>query len=107
MNVGYEVIFSTEAAEDLERLFDHILDRELHSATGDIAVAERALTAIRNACQLLSHSPFSCRKAAGSPFLRELIIAFGGSGFVALFEIRDARTVIVGAVRHQMESDYH
>ena len=27
----YEVIFSQEAAEDLERLFDHILERELAS----------------------------------------------------------------------------
>ena len=55
----------------------------------------------------MQHSPFSCRKAASSPFLRELIISFGGSGYVALFEIRDASTVIVGAIRHQLESDFH
>lgn len=103
----YQVIFSPEAAEDLERLFDHILERELNSPSGDLDVATRALQSIQHACQLLEHSPFSCRKAADSPFLRELVIAFGGSGFVALFEIRDSRTVIVGAVRHQRESDYH
>ena len=28
----YQVVFSPEAAEDLERLFDHILERELASA---------------------------------------------------------------------------
>ena len=88
-------------------MFDHILDRELNSATGDLDMADRALMAIRNACQLLTHSPFSCRKVAESPFHRELIIAFGSSGFVAMFEIRDAHTVIVGAVRHQRERDYH
>ena len=105
--MSYQVIFSAEAAEDLERLFDHILDRELNSATGDPDIAERALSAIRGACQLLTHSPFSCRKLTESPFHRELIIAFGSSGFVAMFEIRDAHTVMVGAVRHQRESDYH
>ena len=103
----YEVIFSQEAAEDLERLFDHILERELASPSGDLDIAARAIDAIRNACTLLQHSPFSCRKVGPSTFLRELIISFGGSGYVALFEIRNANTVIIGAVRHQLESDYH
>jgi plasmid stabilization system protein ParE len=103
----YEVIFSREAAQDLERLFDHILERELRSPTGDLGIAERAIEAIRHACQLLEHSPFSCRKAGASAFLRELIIPFGGSGYVAMFEVRDSRHVIVGAVRHQREDDYH
>ena len=40
-------------------------------------------------------------------FLRELIIVFGASGYVALFEIDDAKTVTVLAVRHQREDDYH
>jgi hypothetical protein len=38
---------------------------------------------------------------------RELLIPFGHSGYVALFEIDDARTVTVTAVRHQREEDYH
>ncbi len=51
--------------------------------------------------------PFSCRKAeAGNPFLRELVIPFGGAGCVALFEIEDDRTVTVLAVRHHRENDY-
>ncbi|GAB2717508.1 type II toxin-antitoxin system RelE/ParE family toxin [Comamonas sediminis] len=102
----YQVIFSPEAAEDLERLFDHILERELASATGDLDTPARALDAIRRSCRFLEHSPFSCRKAGSSAFLRELVIAFGGAGYVALFEIHDATTVIIGAIRHQLESDY-
>ena len=35
----YQVVFSQEAVEDLERLFDHILARELASLTGDWIVA--------------------------------------------------------------------
>ena len=103
----FEVIFSREASDDLERLFDHILDREIQSSTPDLTLPEHAIESIQQACQLLSHSPFSCRKVGDSPFVRELIISFGASGFVALFEIRDADQVIVGAVRHQRESDYH
>ena len=43
----------------------------------------------------------------GNPFLRELAIPFGGSGYVALFEIEDRDTVTLLAVRHQREEDYH
>ncbi len=40
-------------------------------------------------------------------FLRELIVPFGCSGYVALFEIEDESNVTVVAVRHQLEDDYH
>lgn len=103
----YQVLFSREAGEDLERLFDHALERELNSPTGDLDVPGRAIQAIRQACELLAHSPFSCRKVGENTFVRELIISFGGSGYVALFEIHDAQQVIIGAIRHQLESDYH
>jgi plasmid stabilization system protein ParE len=42
-----------------------------------------------------------------SSFVRELIIPFGHTGYVALFEVVDKSTVIIGAVRHQREDDYH
>jgi plasmid stabilization system protein ParE len=103
----YQVVFSQDAAEDLERLFDHILERELGSPTGDLDIPARAIESIKHACNFLQRSPFSCRKSGSSSFLRELIITFGGSGYVALFEIHDASTVIIGAIRHQLESDYH
>ena len=103
----YQVIFSPEAQDDLERLFDYVLERELNSATGDLDIPARAIKSIQHACQLLAHSPFSCRKAGHSPFIRELIISFGSSGYVAMFEIRDSNQVIIGAIRHQHESDYH
>lgn len=105
--MNYRVLFDPQAADDLERLFEHILERELASSSGDLDVAERAMELIRQGCQLLTHSPFSCRKVGDSSFVRELIISFGASGYVALFEIVDANTVIIGAIRHQHESDYH
>lgn len=103
----YRVEFSPQAAEDLQRLFDRVLERELNSPTGDLELAERALHAIKNAMEMLALTPFSCRKVSSSPFLRELVIPFGASGYVALFEIVESDRVIVGAVRHQRENDYH
>ncbi|OOG55927.1 plasmid stabilization protein [Rhodanobacter sp. B05] len=100
----FKIRFTEEALADLERLYDFALVRD----DGDWTTAERALDAIRNGLGLLANSPFSCRKAApDNTFLRELIIAFGASGYVALFEIDDAKTVTVLAVRHQREDDYH
>ena len=100
----FKIRFSEEALADLERLYEFALVRD----DGDWTTAERAPDAIRNGLGLLGSSPFSCRKAApDSTFLRELIIAFGASGYVALFEIDDAKTVTVLAVRHPREDDYH
>ena len=98
----YNVRLTVEAQEDLERLYDFLLER-------DVDVAERALEAIEKGLALLAYSPFSCRKALlqKSPRWRELLIPFGRSGHVALFEIEDERTVTVTAVRHQREEDYH
>lgn len=55
----------------------------------------------------LSCTPFIYRKVGKSPFLRELIIPFGSSGYVALYENEGAKTINILAVRHQLEDDYH
>ncbi len=98
----YKVRLTAEAFDDLDRLFGFLLKR-------DLDVAERALSAIEHALELLAYSPFSCRKALlqKNSRWRELFIPFGHSGYVALFEIDDDRTVTVTAVRHQREDDYH
>ncbi|HVR54991.1 MAG TPA: type II toxin-antitoxin system RelE/ParE family toxin [Pseudorhodoferax sp.] len=105
--MSYRVFFSPEAEDDLLRLFDHALARELRSAAGDLDIPARAIEAIREACRLLQLTPFSCRKLGANAFVRELIIPFGATGYVAMFEIVDQQTVLIGAVRHQRESDYH
>jgi plasmid stabilization system protein ParE len=99
----FRVRFTEEAEADLLRLYDFLLEH-------DLAIAERALDAIKEALRLLEQFPFSCRKADDGrhgPRMREMVIPFGASGYVALFEIEDAHTVTVLAVRHQRESDYH
>lgn len=99
----FKVRFTPEAEEDLLRLFDFLLEQ-------DVAAAEKAREAVGKAMELLEVFPFSCRKALcadGNAFLREFIIPFGSSGYVALFEIENQDTVTLLAVRHQREEDYH
>lgn len=103
--MSFVVRYSAGARDDLIRLYQHLLDRA--STVEDLEVAERALNAITMAVDSLARSPFIYRKAGQSPFLRELLIPFGHSGYVALFEIEDASTVTILAVRHQLEDDYH
>ena len=104
--VIYTVKQTIEAEADLLRLFQFVLQREL-DADGDPELAERAAAAIRQGFKLLERFPFTCRKASASPFMRELLIPFGHTGYVALFEIVDDHTVVISAVRHQREDDYH
>jgi hypothetical protein len=88
-------------------LFDFPVERELAHDGGDLYLPEQAMVALRAGIATQQSSPFTCRKAGSSPFLRELIIPFGRSGYVALFEIENNSTVAVVAVRHQLEDDYH
>ena len=98
---AFRVRFTPDAEDDLIRLYDFLLEK-------DLAAAERALAAINAGIELLRFSPFACRKAAAdNPFLRELVIPFGSAGYVALFEIDGPATVTILAVRHQREDDYH
>jgi plasmid stabilization system protein ParE len=106
--MSYRVKLTRQAEEDLLRLYDFVIERELSRAGGgDLEIADRAIAAIQDGFATLQSSPFTCRKANQSPFLRELIIPFGGTGFVALFEISASDSVVIAAVRHQREDDYH
>ena len=104
--MNFRVRLTREAEADLARLFDFVLEREFERAGGDLELAEQAIAAVRAGIATLKTSPFTCRKAGQSPFLRELIIPFEHSGYVALFEIVDPTDVVVSAVRHQLEDDY-
>jgi plasmid stabilization system protein ParE len=102
----YTVTLLQEAVADLRRLEDFVIERELASETPDWTTPQRALDCIREAMQVLSWSPYSFRKAElGNGRSRELIVPFGGTGYVVLFEVIDQH-VVVGAVRHQREEDY-
>lgn len=97
----YRVRYTEEARADLKRLYGFLLAR-------DFQAAEKAIETIIKTVNSLREFPFAARKAPGDdPFMRELIIPFGSAGYVALFQIKDATTVNILAVRHQREDDYH
>ena len=99
--MSHQLRFAKTARGDIERLY-------LFLAEQDIPSAEAALVALDKAWDLLRSFPFSSRKAtADNPLLREMLIPFGGAGYVALYEIDDAQTITILAVRHQREDDYH
>ena len=105
MKSVYSVTLLEDAVADLQRLEDFAIERELASETPDWTTPQRALDAISEGMRLLSWSPFTCRKAElGNGRSRELVVPFGGAGYVLLFEI--VGNVVVGAVRHQREEDY-
>ena len=99
------VILSPEASDDLERLYEFALERELQSATLDFDVPERALAAIASALRALALNPFMGRKVR-SQFEREIVISFGRTGYVAYYQITEA-AIVVGALRSQRSVDYY
>ncbi|MBI5330137.1 MAG: type II toxin-antitoxin system RelE/ParE family toxin [Betaproteobacteria bacterium] len=98
--LSYRVRYTRAARDDLRRLFGFLVQR-------DARAARRARDAIVKAAEFLKDFPFACRKADdANPFLRELLIPFGSSGYVALFEIESPEWVTILAIRHQREEDY-
>jgi plasmid stabilization system protein ParE len=90
--------YSNRAHLDLIRLFNFLADK-------DVATAQRAIKEIRDSLGTLTRMPKIGRPVEEG--FRELIIDFGSSGYLALYdfdEIHDAITV--HAVRHQKENDY-
>jgi plasmid stabilization system protein ParE len=99
--VKFTIRFTPEAKGDLVRLYAFLIEQDLHAA-------EEALDALSRGIDFLRQFPFSCRKATPeNSLLRELLVPFGHSGYVALFEIEDQNIITILAVRHQREDDYY
>jgi plasmid stabilization system protein ParE len=98
----YSYVLDPIAQDDLEHLYRFLAEAAPEST-------DKALQHIYDSFIVLEITPHSCRKAAsiGGVQLRELIINFGRSGYLALFEIRPDDEVVILAFKHQRESDYH
>jgi plasmid stabilization system protein ParE len=94
------VIITQRAVRGLERCRRFLADR-------NPAASRRAAETIRRHLQILEVHPEIGRPHAGAPELRELLIAFGDSGYVALYRHDPAeQVVLVLAFRHQKEAGY-
>lgn len=95
----YEVRYTDGARADLLRLSDFL-------AAKDADAAERAIQTVVRAVGIPEEFPYTCRRASGEdPFLRELVVPFGGNGYVVLFHIGIQHVTLL-ALRHQREDDY-
>jgi plasmid stabilization system protein ParE len=100
---SYRITLHPHARTDLLRLHEFLADY-------DVEIADKALEAIDASFSAMSRHPYICRKVQREEFpvdWRELVISFGSSGYLALFEITSDEEVTVMAVKHQREIDYH
>lgn len=92
------VVYGAKAVADLERLFRFLAQHDQHSPTASAA-------AIRGAVEMLAEHPLIGRRVSGN--VRELVISFGRTGYLALYRFVPAREEVrVLSVRHQRETGY-
>jgi len=94
-----QIIYSEQAQSDLNRLYLFLFEK-------DIEVAQRAMLEIDSSISnQLSKNPKICREIGFG--LREFIIRFGRSGYIALFDYNEQKGIVeILAIRHQLEDDY-
>ncbi|MFZ2651392.1 MAG: type II toxin-antitoxin system RelE/ParE family toxin [Burkholderiaceae bacterium] len=105
MSARYRVVPTVTFQEDIERLEEHIVQRELASNTPDDTCLFRFRDAVERAMTILSFAPHTCRRCEKQREFRELIIPFGHGGCVALFAIREPDVLLLAA-RDQHGHDY-
>ena len=77
------------------------------SARVDIVAAQRAIAAISDAFVPLRPAPMIDRLVEGHEALRELVIDFGATGYLALYCFEPPWNVVtILAIKHQREDDY-
>jgi len=89
------VAYSARSLEHIERAFQVI-------GTENPAAALNAVTAIQSAVESLASHPLVGRRLEGE--LRELVISYGQSGYVAFYRFVISRDEVrILAIRHQRE----
>jgi len=101
----FRVVPTVAFQQDIERLEEHIVQRELASNTPDDKCLFRFRDAVERGMGILSFAPHTCRRSAADRSFRELIVPFGHGGCVVLFAIRNVDVVLLAA-RDQHEHDF-
>jgi addiction module RelE/StbE family toxin len=90
-----KVVYSRRALDHIERAFEFLRDKNPEAA-------QSAVKAIQSAVDNLAAHPLVGRRLEGE--LRELIISYGHSGYVALYRFLIANDEVrILAIRHQRE----
>jgi plasmid stabilization system protein ParE len=93
------LIWSRKALRDVQRFYRFLADK-------NIDAAKRAVKTVRQGVKMLEHQPHIGRPTEDMPGdIRECIIDFGDSGYVARYRVvHDVVTIL--AVRHQKEAGF-
>jgi plasmid stabilization system protein ParE len=93
------LIWSPSALRDVQRLHYFLAEK-------NTVAAKRAVKAIRDGVKIIAHQSGVGRPAEDMESeYREWTIAFGDSGYVALYHY-DGQTAVILSVRHQREAGY-
>lgn len=93
------LISSAAALRDVQRFYRFLAEKNSDAA-------KRAVKTLRDGVKVIAHQPGIGRPADDmEPEYREWMIAFGDSGYVALYRY-DGQTAVIVAVRHQREVGY-
>jgi plasmid stabilization system protein ParE len=93
-----QVTYTRNALDNLERAFEFLAREDARAAAG-------AASAIKDAVAGLARHPLIGRPMDED--LRELVISYGRTGYVALYRFLPRRDEVrVLAIRHQRELDY-
>jgi plasmid stabilization system protein ParE len=94
------LVFAARASRGIERCRRFLAERNK-------LAAERAARAIAYHLERLQEHPEIGRPFPDAPEMRELVIPFGDSGYVALYRYDRAKdSIVVLAFRHQREAGY-
>lgn len=95
-----QVRLSVRAQSDISRLYAFLLAK-------DSDATQRAMLAIRAAFKPLKQSCMIGRPVEDHGDLRELVIDFGASGYLALYRFEPSVNIVtILAIKHQREDDY-
>jgi plasmid stabilization system protein ParE len=90
-----QVVYSGRSLEHIERAFQFLRDK-------NPTAASHAVAAIQSAVENLAAHPLVGRRIEGE--LRELVISYGQTGYIALYRFVIARDEVrILALRHQRE----
>ena len=93
-----QVVYSAYAVENIERALQFLREKN-----PEVAIASAA--AIRSAVESLASHPLIGRRVEGD--LRELVISYGATGYIALYRFDIQRDQVrMLALRHQREIGY-
>jgi plasmid stabilization system protein ParE len=90
------VIATRAAQRDLERLRKFLHEKNPQAS-------RRAALAIKEGIKNIALQPEAYRPIENMPYHRELIIEFGGSGYIARYYYQPGGDVLILRIKHQLE----